>query len=1458
MKKLTHTDRVNLLLSTQTTYKHLRGRHDQRDHAWNRGMGRGGTGSSAASSHPKKAKVSAEQHRADIVALQKKVDAGEMTYHDMQNKLRDNRGYPPLPPRTRKQTVQDGKGLAQAQANVRPLASADVSAQAAGSVLNNEDIAFTSEDVRSLINIRDFPPPRDLITSEEPFVFDEESFVKSGENSSLTDEQQTIFNDLMRVANEELQNAMTSGRRWSRSGIINEVWADAFDSYPLYPASVKNKPIAKFYDLLRQGREQQAAEYKAFNKAIEMSRSPDGVKNEVERNADSIISSLKNDLINRYGNLNFGESFFDSISEMSDEQQLALLTDQDSINKFNAAGKYMELVATIAVAGKSEASKKAISIAAANQKAEINSGLSPHPDYDSTLSFIQDNSLQQILDMIGIIPSADIFNKITEMSNEKNLNGKLANSILNSLFNENTSNDIAKKQKYAKLVEVLKTAKDDMNNGFYKKNVDSYLAENNPNSINDRTLINPAILPSVANAGLILQKQSMSDPSFADAPAAMQTLGLDPNNTNDWQLFADLLSVYVSDDGKSYDSSVSLSPGRIDSFYQPNASVAGKEISANRSIRINAETKSIDIYNVTFKSIGKSRTGGVGHSMITRQVAAAQEIAKRLGYSVRITTSAQSTIFDGKTTNWNGFHTWPKLGYRFPIPPFIQNDLMDKYGFTSDELIDTATFFLSQRLINGKTSADSWSDILNSYANETFVGDGEWTVSDPNELGLQILEQYNAQIRAKRNKSTSYGDEFGFSEDDLAIYTDAWNKLANSKKTNIASVKKRLKHLRGRHDQRDHAWNRGMGRGGSGSSAASSHPKKAKVSAEQHRADIVALQKKVDAGEMTFHDMRNKLRDNRGYPSLPPRTRKQKVQDNNALAQARANIRQLSSMDISTQAAISISNNQTTSVDKKVNVEIETMYNDIQSIIDAIAQKQKDIKDIEDLIANDDGQNPESKEKLKRMLYGIENTSILDYAIGITRDRFGIINPSILEDYVEKASVIFAPVIDVTSRPYYRDTLQTIKQTADEARELAAEQFKLQEKLFNWSVISSLEDAPEILKTIEQYHENHMRLSALSNTIASAIEQHIRDVMAKNSLDVNDGGLSSEQSQRKNALFALNDALKERARFLISEIDELQKERYRELGKTDAEYAADNAAGKIIPLGNDEKSKEIQTLTAEYETNRAKKEKTDNEINDLLDIQDTIRKQIKSKSQLMVDTLTEIFQNLRHPNAIPISIVGDSAGFLQTLDKPNAEYSLSDRENIVNIIMSTTASKHGHKEFEVTFAPYIDSTNRASAGGGWRNTGKIHAGASDSPEVIAHEALHLLAQYVPGLQSYLNKWASNRVKNSGEKLRKLSEIYPNSEYEDDEIAVVDSVDNAYTLKAYDSIGTDYRYDYHEVLSMAFTDMFKHGYSPKDRELMRVAIHALLLNTPDLRVKTKSLSDRIMQLKSYAKKTLSVE
>lgn len=1440
MKKLTNLDKINLLLSIPTTYKHLRGRHDQRDHAWNRGMGRGGTGSAAASSFPKKAKVSAAQHRADIVALQKKVDAGEMTYHEMQNKLRDNRGYPPLPPRTRKQMVQDNKGLAQAHANVRPLAGVDVAGQAAGSTLNNTAIAFSAEDIRPLVDIRNFPPPRDLIRSEEPFVFDEESFIKNTENYSLTDEQQAIFDDLMRVVNEELQKAIisarswASGSSWTRSRIINIVSQDAsdYEDSP-YPRNIRTKPINKFNDLLRQGREQQAAEYKALNEAIEMSRSPDGVKNNVERDADSVISSLKNNLMNRYANIDFGESFFDSISQMSDEQQLSLLTEPDAINKFNAAGKYMELVATIAVAGKSEASKKAMAIAAANQQAEIDSGLSPHPDYNSTLSYIQDNSLQQIVDMIGTVPSTDILLKITAMSNEKNLNGKLANSILEYISDENTPNDIVKKQKYAELIQEIKKGRDDANAGFYKKNVDLYLSENDPDSVNDRTLINPAILPSIANAGIILQQQSMSDPNFADVPAAMQVLGLDSNNPNDWQLFADLLSIYVSDDGKSWNSGVSLSPGRIDSYYQASLPVAGKEISANRSIKINAETKSIDIYNISFKSKGQSRTGGVGHSMMTRQAAAAQEIAKRLGYVVRATTNAQSTVEEGATTSWNGFHTWPKLGYKFPIPSFIENDLMEKYGFTSDELIDTATFFLSQRLINGKTPADAWSDILNSY-NETYAVDGEWFLSNPNELGLKVLQQYNDKVRSEKNKSTSYGDEFGFSEDDIAIYTDIWNKIARSKKTNIATVKERLKHLRGRHDQRDHAWNRGMGRGGSGSSAASSHPRKAKVSAEQHRADIVALQAKVDAGEITYHDMHNKLRDNRGYPPLPPRTRKQMVQDGKQLAQAQANVRPVASANISQQAAMSVSNNMLFT-----DTETPQLFRDALNLVEVLKEhKRKHDEETIRLqgIVNDDSLDRGDRNLAERELRRHERNG-----------PYGLSEDIILSEVSLRAVAAMLPETLYGTMISYRPTmispnpLVEINNAAKKSREQAAKHKEIIQKLKD-DAQNGGENLPQLM---EDLITSHKQLTEMSNTIASAIEQHVRMSKAKNK-STHPNGIPMFLAKQAQDIEKRLDEIGKRQMAISKELDAKQIQRYQSMRKTENDYYNDQKNDTVAPLQNNEQSKAIEALTNESNKNRDEDEKLTKKLIEMNGWDSTLKSDMLSETELMAKVYGEIFDNLKHPDAIPVSIIFTN-DLATSLDTSKDKFSFKQKIALVRSVLGVIAPQSGDGVYTYSFGSADDNDSRAYFVADEESPeGTYHADANDSPAVVVHETLHAVQTYNWQLQRFLDKWAKKRVDESKERFTKLSEIFPGFKYEDNEVAVKDKVSNAYTLKKYRN--ENQNISFFEVLSTSFDSLFNDTEGMSDKEQLRLAIQALMQFFPVSETKTKSIYTRLKHLR----------
>ena len=73
----------------------------------------------------------------------------------------------------------------------------------------------------------------------------------------------------------------------------------------------------------------------------------------------------------------------------------------------------------------------------------------------------------------------------------------------------------------------------------------------------------------------------------------------------------------------------------------------------------------------------------------------------------------------------------------------------------------------------------------------------------------------------------------------------------------------RLKHLRGRHDQLDHAWNRGMGRGGGGAALAPNQmgPLPTTDFYRQRRIELMEQQRQ---GQITNAEMRRQMRDLRG------------------------------------------------------------------------------------------------------------------------------------------------------------------------------------------------------------------------------------------------------------------------------------------------------------------------------------------------------------------------------------------------------------------------------------------------------------------------------------------------------------------------------------------------------------------------------------------------------------------
>lgn len=93
----------------------------------------------------------------------------------------------------------------------------------------------------------------------------------------------------------------------------------------------------------------------------------------------------------------------------------------------------------------------------------------------------------------------------------------------------------------------------------------------------------------------------------------------------------------------------------------------------------------------------------------------------------------------------------------------------------------------------------------------------------------------------------------------------------------LNGISQTLKHLRGRHDQRDHAWNRGMGRGGAGDipSDASSTA----VNQEQYRALRNTLGGLVRQGLMKRIEMRNELRKYRGQQLSLTRNRRDRAMD---------------------------------------------------------------------------------------------------------------------------------------------------------------------------------------------------------------------------------------------------------------------------------------------------------------------------------------------------------------------------------------------------------------------------------------------------------------------------------------------------------------------------------------------------------------------------------------------------
>jgi citrate lyase gamma subunit len=368
----------------------------------------------------------------------------------------------------------------------------------------------------------------------------------------------------------------------------------------------------------------------------------------------------------------------------------------------------------------------------------------------------------------------------------------------------------------------------------------------------------------------------MIDDGAGAFDAVIDALGLDVDKPTDVEILSDLLCVfvdptenphsqmrmgknnYIADDNISYNSTIE------NEFGQP-------VIYANRYMTVNKRLKSITIQNSSFR---QDNLTGIGYVMRARQMAAAMEVARRTGYNIQIETLASSDGYDNF-----GFHVWPKLGYKFPIPDEVQEILVD-LGFKQQNTDELMLSNKKAKSVSGRYSQLDGMTPLEFWANVVTLAGGDFGVNgyihiEPKSqeeqlfsVEAQILQKYSDLLEQRKNsgqKSYSksaynkYLETIGFSADELDMFDEAWESVRKSltkkPKKEKSMTTQTLKHLRGRHDQLDHAWNRGMGGGAAGGAATGGLSNMMK-----YRQTRQALLDMVRTGEMTRKDAREQLR----------------------------------------------------------------------------------------------------------------------------------------------------------------------------------------------------------------------------------------------------------------------------------------------------------------------------------------------------------------------------------------------------------------------------------------------------------------------------------------------------------------------------------------------------------------------------------------------------------------------
>jgi hypothetical protein len=216
----------------------------------------------------------------------------------------------------------------------------------------------------------------------------------------------------------------------------------------------------------------------------------------------------------------------------------------------------------------------------------------------------------------------------------------------------------------------------------------------------------------------------------------MSALGLDTNSRGDCQIYADLMSIFVPENG----------------------------VRATRYIR--RSTNGFVLNNAIFKTDKVATPNGVGYAMVARQLAAAQEIANRTGKTFTVKVHA---VGNNETeSTMSGCSVWPKLGYSFPMSgiPYPTQEYLRAKGFNISRMKSTADLMLSKNAA-GESGFDVWRDAIRQARSPDMYGTAVVKPSGRMSIAQKVTREYGKRKGFVKSKAS----EAMF---DDAVLRDVW------------------------------------------------------------------------------------------------------------------------------------------------------------------------------------------------------------------------------------------------------------------------------------------------------------------------------------------------------------------------------------------------------------------------------------------------------------------------------------------------------------------------------------------------------------------------------------------------------------------------------------------------------------------------------------------------------------